>query len=617
MQVTAQDAYNQSVIKEGIRVDFSLSHVDAKKSANEFREGDNVRFRFKISDTISGKALSGVSLAAWMDKRTSQEVPCRKKIKSFIEGGFLKRPELDLNTYYVLTLNSDSTINVVNPLFGFGGSQLLTQIQLPATGYDWVMKDDQTAFFVSMPEANQVACISTSEMKNLQNITLPGKAQKLLLQKDEHYLWVAYTLDDTLGTKSGVAVIDVENKVLVKTILTGKGIHDMVMGESNQYVYVSNQTDGTVSIIDCKTLSKIKDLKVNGTPISMAFAAKAQALYVVDKINPVISVIDEKKQQIVKEIVAETGIEKIYFSPDGRFGFVINSKNNTILIIDAATNTIVQIADVEPQPDEISFSDKLAYIRHKGSEIIDMIPLDAIGIANAPVPVADFNGGQNPPALGSPVCGALGIIQAPGANVMLVSNFKDQAVYYYQEGMAAPMGSFNTYGKNPKAVLVIDKSIRERADGIYETTAVLNTPGSYDLGLYINVPLIMECFEINVLPDPSKVLERNQSLMGPLAIKYVSGSTRPKVGERINYTFQLIDLKTNQPIAGLGDVNVMDMLTTPNQHSRTAAKETTIKGIYEANIQFNQEGLYYVYVECQSRGLSFNNPQFLILYASK
>ena len=31
---------------------------------------------------------------------------------------------------------------------------------------------------------------------------------------------------------------------------------------------------------------------------------------------------------------------------------------------------------------------------------------------------------------------------------MLVANPRDKAIYYYQEGMAAPMGQFSNYGEN-------------------------------------------------------------------------------------------------------------------------------------------------------------------------
>ena len=48
---------------------------------------------------------------------------------------------------------------------------------------------------------------------------------------------------------------------------------------------------------------------------------------------------------------------------------------------------------------------------------------------------------------------------------MLVANPADRLVYYYMEGMAAPMGNFRAAGRSPKAALVLDRSLRETRAG--------------------------------------------------------------------------------------------------------------------------------------------------------
>ena len=616
-QAVAQNPYHQSVIKEGIKVDFFLSHLDSEKPVSEFREDDYVLFQFKVSDTITKKPLSGAFPAAWMDKiNTSVSVDCGQKIVSFIGGGLLTRPELDLNVYYVLTLNDDNSINVVDPLFNFGGSSLLAQIQLPSSGFDWVIKENQTTVYVSMPEANQVGFINTSEMKNDYNITIPGHPKKLVLQADEHYLWVAYDLPGNFEASSGVAIIDTEKKTLVKTISTGAGFHDIVLGEDGKFVYLSNQSSGTVSVIDIQSLEKVTDISVKGGPISLAYSKKSNALYVVNKMSSIIRVIHGKTHEIIEEINAEKGINKITFTPDGRLGFILNPLTNKLHILDAATNRIIQSADVEEQPDEVSFSDELAYVRHLGSETIWMIPLDIIGVEGAEVPLIDFSGGQNPPAKGVTINGARGIVQAPGDNAVLVSNYLDESIYYYKEGMAAPSGQFSTYGKRPKAVQVIDKSIEETSLGVYETTVQLRTPGDYDVSLFLDVPSFMECFPVTVLPNEEKEQEILKNSLGPLSIKFMSSNNRKKVGEEVSVTFELLDIRTRELVSDLKDVRLMSMNTAGKGPRPMSVKETQTKGVYETNLTFEEEGLYYVYIECLSRGLTYNNQQFLTLYAS-
>ena len=124
-----------------------------------------------------------------------------------------------------------------------------------------------------------------------------------------------------------------------------------------------------------------------------------------------------------------------------------------------------------------------------------MIPLDAVGVEGKKIPLVDFPGGQNPPGRMSRPCWATSMIQAPGASAMLVSNAVDQAVYYYKEGMAAPMGTFKTYSCEPLAVMVVDRSLRERIDaGCYETVLKLPRPDSYDVIFFLDAPRIMCSF---------------------------------------------------------------------------------------------------------------------------
>lgn len=614
----AQEDYRKSVVKEGIKVVFSLLNHSPDTPEGEFRAGDVVKFQFKVSDTITGKPLSGAFPAAWMDKvKTDPPTDCGRKIVSYIQGDFFSRAELDLNVYYVLTLNEDNTINVVDPLFSFGGSQLLAQIQLPGTGYDWVVKEDQTTVFISMPESNKVGFIDTSNMKNEHNVTIPGLPKDIVLQPDEHYLWVAYDLPGNFESSSGVAVINTEDRTLEKTIITGSGTHQIITELNNKYVYVSNQNSGTISVIDVQTLEKVEDIPVRDAPVAMAFSKMANALYVLNKMSAVITVIDGKSHQVIGEINSEAGSNKISFTPDGRLGFILNPKTDRVHILDAATNRIVQTADVDEKPDEVSFSDELAYIRHIGSEIVWMIPLDVIGEEGKPVPLIDFSGGQNPPSLGAAPTGAPGIVQAPGANAVLVSNYLDNSIYYYAEGMAAPSGQFSTYGKRPKAVVAIDKSIEETQTGVYETTARLRSSGNYEVSLFMDVPSFMTCFPVTVLPNAELELESLRNTLGPLSINYLTTQNRPKVGEEVAVAFQLKDLKTHEVVTELRDVRVMSMNSAGNGHSALRVIETETKGVYQTKLKFNKEGLYYIYVECLSRGLTFNNPQFLTLYASK
>ena len=82
------------------------------------------------------------------------------------------------------------------------------------------------------------------------------------------------------------------------------------------------------------------------------------------------------------------------------------------------------------------------------------------------------------------------MVPAPEGNSVLVANPADRVIYYYSEGMAAPMGSFQNYRRNPRAVMVVDRSLREVTSGVYSTTTKLPKSGIYDVAFLLDSPRI-------------------------------------------------------------------------------------------------------------------------------
>ncbi len=76
-----------------------------------------------------------------------------------------------------------------------------------------------------------------------------------------------------------------------------------------------------------------------------------------------------------------------------------------------------------------------------------------------------------------------------------MANPVDKVLYYYSEGMAAPMGNFQNYRREPLAVMVVDRSLREIKPGIYSTTIKLPASGRYDVAFLNDSPRVSHCFE--------------------------------------------------------------------------------------------------------------------------
>ncbi len=608
------------IVREGISIELEIDPVEPEKGVpGELREGETVTFRFRITDTNTQTPLSGVYPAAWMDLRPDGDpTTCQDKVEAFIGGSLFAPPELDLNVYYVLALNNDPTISVVDPLFGFGTTKLLDMIFLESPGEDWALTADQMTLFVSMPEINQVAVASTATWEVVENLGVGPQPSRLALQGDGRYLWVGF--DGPRDGLSGVTVIDTEGPRVVKNILTGRGHHEIALSDDDRYAFVTNQSHGTVSVIDVGQLEKVKDVAVGREPVSLAWSSMANAVYVTSRADGLVTAVDASSHEVAARVQAEPGLGQIKFAPGGQIGFIVNPERDVVHILDAAVGRIVQTADVEDGPDQVAFSDHLAYVRHKGSEIVLMIPLDQIGQEGRRVPVIDFPGGQRPFGQVSNPSPADGIVQAPGATAVLVANPADKSIYFYKEGMAAPMGNFQNYNREPRAVLAVDRSLDERSPGAYETTATLRRPGLYDVAFFLDSPRTIHCFAVEIQPNPEVQAQRAREKPVEVLPILDDRGLEPdeqiavRVGERTVLRFRLVDSITQEPRDGLEDVRILTFRAPGRNQKRQPAQQVG-KGVYQIEFVPPQAGVYYAFVECASVGLRYNESRHLILVA--
>jgi YVTN family beta-propeller protein len=599
--------------QEGISIECSMTRIGgAERTGDAFVEGDDVRFKFRIADG-TGTPLTSVFPAAWLLARAAGSVTTQKlavkKAQSMVNASILSPPDLDLNVYYVLTLNGNGTIGVVDPLFGYGGTKLLAMVPLKSAGADWALSKDETTVYVSLPESNEVAVVNTATWEVRKYVPGGLVPERTALQPDGQYLWVGGGGVGNQFADSGVTVLSTATLEVAARIRTGMGRHDIAFSNDSRYAFVTNSQQDTVSVIDVRTLMKRGDVQTGKTPVSIDFANMGQVAYVTHAGDGTIAVVSGPEARVVRRLHAEPGLGQIRFSPGGRLGFVVNPDKNLVHILDAAGSRIVQSGPVERGPDQIAFSDALAYIRHRGSPNVLMIPLDAVGVEGKRIPLVDFPGGQNPPGRMSRPCLATSIVQAPGASAVLVSNCADQAVYYYKEGMAAPMGTFKTYSCEPLAVMVVDRSLRERIDaGSYETVVKLPGPHSYDVVFFLDAPRIMCSFPVEIQPNPELVKLRND---GKVDVTHIVDGKTLTAGKVTRVSFKLADRNSGKVKSGLSDVMIQTLLV-PTSYERYPAKEIE-PGVYAIDFSPEEAGIYYVTVASAAIGLTHDNPNMLIL----
>jgi YVTN family beta-propeller protein len=325
-----------------------------------------------------------------------------------------------------------------------------------------------------------------------------------------------------------------------------------------------------------------------------------------------IVVINAQRQEISTRIQTRAGLKAIRFLPGGRFGFVVNSQANVVYVFDTSTNKLLHTVSVGQAPDQISFTRNYAYVRSTGDEFVTMINLAKVGTPGTEPDVTRFPAGERAPQLSVGTSAADAVIAAPEEGAVLVANPVDKMIYYYMEGMAAPMGSFQNYRRDPKAVLVRDKGLRETSPGVYTTSVKLTGHGKFDVAFLLDSPRVVNCFDAEIKENPELAKQREV----PIRIEPLPAAPIAFAGTNYELRFKVLDARTNQPRSDLKDLGVLTFLAPGTWQERNWARQRP-DGSYAISFVPPQAGVYYIFFQCPSLGVEFNQLQRLILVAKE
>lgn len=599
------------VIYQNVKVEFSAEPFSGK----DVLEGDYAILRFRVNDATTGVPLTALRPSVWLDakkemkgEKNKASLTCREKIGLYLQGSLGYRPDVDLNSYFILSLNNDGSISVTDPIISFRGiTQLYTMIYLRRPGEDWVLSSDEKRLFVTMPRADQVAVINAETFKVVKDIPSGSNPVRIGLQPDGRYLWVG---NDALERdRSGVTVIDPETLSVVAQIPTGIGRHEIAFTEDSLYAFVSNRGEGTLSIIDVRNLKKVKDLQTGKDPAAIAFSNLSQSVYVANEGDGTVAVVSGTNHEITRRIPMSPGIRALRIAPGGRFGFVANGKENRVTVFDVSNNQVLHEIGLGKDPDQIAFTSAFAYIRSRGTSEVSLIALAGIGKEGS-LPVVTVSAGQKPPGASPHSSVADAILPTPEPGHVLITNPADSTIYYYMEGMQFPMGSFRSYGGTvQKAVRVIDRSLREKGQGVYESKIRIPASGQYEVAFLLDTPRVLHCFEFSASPNPALPKKG-----GIPRIEFMTREREGEAGREFTLRFRLIDPADDEPIRGLKDVNVQATLTPSAWYERFRAKEIG-EGVYELNFKPPQKGAYYLTFSCPSLKLNYTQIPYLVIHA--
>lgn len=592
--------------RDGVTVEFEAQPLVA---AAGLVEGGYANIRFKVTEQNSGQPLSGVSPGAWIDPALTGDAArdraksCKARVALFLKSSIGARPLMDLNSYFLLVLNKDASLTVIDPSVSVGGvTSTLARVGLSGAPMDWVASRDDKQVYVSMPEVGKVALVDTATFSLVGDIDAGQQPVRMALQPDQRRVWVGNNASDP--AHSGVTAIDVKTAKAVKFFATGAGHHEIAFSQDSRYVFVSNRDSGTLSVIDASDLSLAKTLEVGPHPLSVAYSALSQAVYVADGRDGSISVIDARSHTLRTRIQAEQGLGPMRFSNDGRFGIVLNTLENRAVVIDASNDRQVHNLDVSAEPYQVTFTSAYAYIRGLASPKVTMINLSTLGEGRQPI-IQGFDAGPAAPRQAGDLPLAQGLTTARDENSVFVVNPVDNTTYFYAEGMNAPMSGYANRGHSARAALVIDRSLREEAPGVYSSTVKLPAAGTFDVAFLLNQPQIIHCFSTQVAASPTAPHRQTPR------VEFLNDRPTVQQGSPFVARFRLVE-GSGEPRRGVHDLNVRYFLAPSSRALDSPVRELG-DGVYEAPLQLAEAGAWYLHVQAPSLGSAFAEKNYTSL----
>lgn len=608
----------RETVRQGIRIEMDVIPVETTGEPHSLvREGEYSTVRLKLSDAATGAPVTAMPPRVWIDlqkefkgdKKGQPAITCSDKVRSYLQGTLSFRPDLDLNSYYILTLNNDATIGVIDPIKGVAGySQLYAMIALNRPGEDWVYSRDEKTLFVTMPKAGQVAVVDMENFKVLKNIDAGSSPFRIALQPDSRYLWIGNNAE---GAASGVTVLDAVSGRPAAWLPTGAGHHELAFSDDSALAFISNRDSGTVSIIDIQQLKKIKDIKTGDQPVSIAFSRLSKTLYVAHEGDGSVAVIDSLQLKIAARIPLEPGLKALRFAPGDRWGFVINSRNRQLSVFDASSNGITYGGEVGDEPEQISFTSEFAYIRSKKTAEVTLIALANLGKGDKMTPLRISGGGIAPSESTIRSSLADNIVATPEGNSVLIASPADATIVYYMEGMGVPAGNFRTYGRVPRAVKIVNRQLRETSPGIYTSRIKVPASGRYDLVFLLNSPRIVQCFDFEAAVNPVMTkLKTNR----PVEIEYMDKQRELTADSPYKLRFRLKDADSGQPVSGVKDISGLITLSPGSSWRQNYTATPQADDTYEIEFKAPRKGIYTLYFSIPSMQVKVNQIRPLDLH---
>jgi YVTN family beta-propeller protein len=228
------------------------------------------------------------------------------------------------------------------------GTALGTSIGVGAVPTDIEVDRTGTYAYVTNQFSSNVGVIDLATNVEVATIPVSGDPYRVVLSPDGTSLFVT-------GNADSLFIVDVPSRMITARLAVGLDANGVAANYIGTRLYVSNQSDGTVSEVDLTTNTVLRTISVGGHPQELVLSPGGTLLFVADESGSV-QIWSLRAGTRRGEIAVPGGAFAMAVSPDWRQLYISSSLGGAIYLIDWKTGATLKTVTTGGMPRRIAFA---------------------------------------------------------------------------------------------------------------------------------------------------------------------------------------------------------------------------------------------------------------------
>lgn len=252
------------------------------------------------------------------------------------------------------------------------------EIKVDAGLWGIALDSERARAYVVSNEKEKVYIVDLSKKEVIKSIKVGASPWETAFDKRRNRLYV------TNGDESSISVVDLETGEETLKVKTEKNLpFDIVYNENRDEIYVANSDSDCISIIDGEKLTLKGNVECGDYPYSMGIDDISGKLFVSNNFDGTVSVINLVEAREEKRIAPDAGnLMGLFVNNKTRRSYIAANKTNQVIIIDNQKCEAPGAFNTLESPIDVCMDEKYQYVYtvHRDSSLLSVLSPEKQGV---------------------------------------------------------------------------------------------------------------------------------------------------------------------------------------------------------------------------------------------